>query len=285
MKFGLREVTGVAAVPTHVHNFSSGWLVPGLAYTMSCIGALLGLLATSRARSVTGYPRARWLTLGAVSIGGTGIWVMHFIAMLGFTVTGGEVRYDVGVTLLSMLIAVLIVGTGLFIIGFGPRNPLMLLFSGTVTGLGVAGMHYTGMAAVHVGGSILYDRGLVLLSILIAVVACTAALWAALYVRGRLATLGAALVMGVAVSGMHYTAMFAVSVVLRPDIGLPTGVAAFDFLLPMIIGVGMLTMLVLFIVVLSPTERELLDESRRAAGEPRPGAAQQQREWSAFDTP
>jgi NO-binding membrane sensor protein with MHYT domain len=270
-------------VPTHVHNFSSGWLVPGLAYTMSCIGALLGLLATSRARSVTGYPRARWLTLGAVSIGGTGIWVMHFIAMLGFTISGGEVRYDVGVTLLSMLIAVLIVGAGLFTIGFGPRSPMVLLLSGTVTGLGVAGMHYTGMAAVHVDGSIVYDRGLVLLSILIAVVACTAALWAALYVRGRLATLGAALVMGVAVSGMHYTAMFAVSVVLRANAALPPGVAAFDFLLPMIIGVGMLTMLVLFIVVLSPTEHELLDEGRRAAGQPRPGAPKPQREWSIFD--
>jgi len=273
----------VTSVPTHVHNFSSGWLVPGLAYTMSCTGALLGLLATSRARSVAGWARARWLTLGAVSIGGTGIWVMHFIAMLGFSISGSEVRYDVGYTLLSMLIAVVIVGVGLFTIGFGPRRPAVLLFSGTVTGLGVAGMHYTGMAAVHVGGSIRYDRDLVVLSVLIAVVACTAALWAALFVRGRLATTGAALVMGVAVSGMHYTAMYAVSVRLGSGAPAPSGLAALDFLLPMIIGVGMLTMLVLFIVVLSPTERELLDEGRLAAGELRPVAPEPKREWSVFD--
>src|SRR5205814_1406284 len=223
------------------------------------VGALLGLLATSRARGVEGWARARWLTLAAVSIGGTGIWVMHFIAMLGFTITGGEVRYNAGVTLLSMLIAVLIVGTGLFTIGFGPRTPAVLLLSGTVTGLGVAGMHYTGMAAVQVPGSIVYDRRLVLLSILIAVVACTAALWAALFVRGRLATAGASLVMGVAVSGMHYTAMYVVSVVLAAGAAVPSGLAAWDFLLPMIVGVGMLTILVLFIVVLSPTEGELLE--------------------------
>jgi NO-binding membrane sensor protein with MHYT domain len=272
-------------VPTHVQNFSSGLLVPGLAYTMSCVGALLGLLATSRARGEQGPARARWLVLGAVSIGGTGIWVMHFIAMLGFTVTGGEVRYDVATTLLSMVIAVGIVALGLFTIGFGPRNPAVLLFGGTVTGLGVAGMHYTGMAAVHVDGSVAYAPGLVALSILIAIGASTAALWAALYIRGRLATVGAALVMGVAVSGMHYTAMYAVSVALRPGAGVPHGLPAWDFLLPMIVGVGMLTILVLFIVVLSPTEHELLDERRREAGEARPAVPETPRTWSIFDAP
>jgi NO-binding membrane sensor protein with MHYT domain len=71
-----------------------------------------------------------------VSIGVTGIWVMHFIAMLGFTIPGQTITYNVPVTIGSMLIAVGVVGIGLFIVGFGGRGP--------------APLHYTGMAALHV---------------------------------------------------------------------------------------------------------------------------------------
>jgi NO-binding membrane sensor protein with MHYT domain len=256
-------------VPTHIDNLSHGWIVPALAYTMSCLGALLGLLATARARSVTGPSRAGWLVLAAFAIGGTGIWVMHFIAMLGFDVPAADVRYGLGYTLVSILIAVVIVGAGLFTIGFARRTPAILLISGVVTGLGVAAMHYTGMAAVHVNGHIEYDAARVLGSIVIAVVACTAALWAALYVRGSLATVGAALVMGLAVSGMHYTGMSAVTMLLGPQDGAPpSGLEAWTFLVPMIIGVSAVTVVILFILVLSPSEHELLDESRRRYDRP-----------------
>jgi NO-binding membrane sensor protein with MHYT domain len=268
-------------VPTHIDNFSHGLLIPGLAYAMSCVGALLALHATARARSVTGVSRASWLTLGALSLGGTGIWVMHFIAMLGFSVQAADIRYDVSHTLVSVLIAVVIVGAGLFTIGFAPRSPAVLLISGTVTGLGVAAMHYTGMAAVHVNGRIEYDGARVLASVVIAVVASTAALWAALYVRGALATTGAALVMGLAVSGMHYTGMTAVTMLLGPDNTAPPGLEAFSFLLPMLVGVSALTVVVLFILVLSPNEAELLEEGRRH--EDRQSAGGGPRERSIFD--
>jgi NO-binding membrane sensor protein with MHYT domain len=256
-------IYGGSYVPTHLDSFSHGLLIPGLAYAMSCTGALLGLLATSRARVSSGDARAGWLVLGAVSIGGTGIWVMHFIAMLGVSVPGAEVRYDVGHTLVSVLIAIVIVGAGLFTIGFADRTPLVLVSSGVITGLGVAAMHYTGMAAVHVDGQLHYDTTRVLTSIVIAVVACTAALWAALYVRGALATTGAALVMGLAVSGMHYTGMSAVSLLLSQGNSTPAGFPAVDFLLPMIVGVSALTVVVLFIVMLSPNEQELVAERER----------------------
>ena len=89
-----------------VHNFSYGLLTPALAYLMSFLGSFLGLRCTSRARASTGATRMRWLLVAAVSIGITGIWVMHFIAMLGFTIPGETIRYNVPITLLSMLIAV-----------------------------------------------------------------------------------------------------------------------------------------------------------------------------------
>jgi NO-binding membrane sensor protein with MHYT domain len=85
-----------------------------------------------------------------------------------------------------------------------------LLVAGTLTGLGVALMHYTGMAAMIMPATISYDPGLFGASLAIAVAAATVALWLAFNLRGSLQRLGSAVVMGVAVSGMHYTGMYAV---------------------------------------------------------------------------
>src|ERR1700684_775821 len=109
---------GVASVVT-VHNFSYGLLNPALGYAMSCVGSFLGLRCVTLARAYDGFARARWLSLAAVSIGATGIWAMHFIAMLGFTIPGQQIGYNVPMTVASMLVAVAVVGVGLFIGGFG----------------------------------------------------------------------------------------------------------------------------------------------------------------------
>src|ERR671915_321558 len=158
-----------------VHHFSYGAWTPLLAYLMSCTGALLGLLLTARARAASGRSRGAWLILGALSIGGTGIWVMHFIAMLGFSIPGATIRYDVPLTLLSALLAVVMVGVGLFLVGFGGSRQPTLLFGGVITGTGVAVMHYTGMAAMHSTAHVTYRPALVGLSVLIAIVAATPA--------------------------------------------------------------------------------------------------------------
>ena len=65
--------------------------------------------------------RARWLILAAWAIGGTGIWVMHFVAMVGYSITGSQVRFDLRITLASWLIAIIVVGIGLFIVGYASR--------------------------------------------------------------------------------------------------------------------------------------------------------------------
>jgi len=176
---------------------------------MSCLGAFLGLRCTSRARATTGRERLRWLLLAALSIGTTGIWVMHFIAMLGYTIPGQVIRYNVLITIASMVIAVVVVGIGLLIVGFGQQNWRTLVLAGTFTGLGVATMHYTGMAAMRLSGRMTYNPTLFALSVAIAVVAATVALWFTMNLSGLRATVGASLIMGVAVSGMHYTGMAA----------------------------------------------------------------------------
>lgn len=251
-----------------VDHFAYGLLTPGVAYVMSFVGSLLGLHCTARARAAAGGVRAGWLTLAAISIGGTGIWVMHFIAMLGFRVQNMEIRYDVALTLLSMAVAVIVVGVGLFIVGFGGNRIGTLIAGGVVTGLGVASMHYMGMAAIKMAGHIEYSLGIVSTSIAIAVVAATVALWFTLRVRGHWVTAGAAAVMGVAVSGMHYTGMAAMEVhAPTANTGTPVGASAFDFLLPLIIGISVLGVILLMIIGLSLSEEELrFEESLRAHG-------------------
>src|SRR5918999_5736723 len=133
---------------SEVHHFSYGLWTPLLAYIMSCTGALLGLLLTARARAASGRSRALWLTFGALSIGGTGIWVMHFIAMLGFSIPTATIRYNVPLTLLSALLAVVVVGGGLFTVGFGESRLATLLAGGSLTGIGVAIINYTGVGGV-----------------------------------------------------------------------------------------------------------------------------------------
>jgi NO-binding membrane sensor protein with MHYT domain len=242
---------------SHVHHFSYGLLTPVLAYIMSCIGSLLGLLFTARARAATGASRGSWLVLGALAIGGTGIWVMHFIAMLGFTIPRATIRYDVPLTLASALVAVAVVSVGLFTVGFGGSRRSTLLIGGALAGVGVASMHYLGMAAMRATAWVGYNLGLVALSVVIAVVAATVALWFTLQVRGLAATIAAALIMGVAVTGMHYTGMAAMRVRVDSGMPVPSGASPTDFLLPLIIAISVITMLLLTIVAMSPNEDEM----------------------------
>jgi NO-binding membrane sensor protein with MHYT domain len=246
-----------------VHNFSYGLLTPGLAYLMSVVGSFLGLRCTSRSRVSTAGARVRWLLLGGGSIGITGIWVMHFIAMLGFTIPAETIHYNVPVTLASMLIAVAFVSIGLLIVGLPETMKLRsLLLAGVVTGLGVGAMHYSGMAAMRMPGRMSYSPGLFALSIVIAIVASTAALWFALRLGGFWSGFGAALIMGVAVSGMHYTGMAAMHV-YAPD-GSPMPMAGADasaFLLPLIVGVSVTTFVLTAAIALSPTAAEISEEA------------------------
>lgn len=200
----------------HMDHFSAGWVTPVLSFAMACVGAALGLRCTVRALEADGASKRNWLLLASVAIG-SGIWTMHFVAMLGFGVDGTPIRYDVPLTVLSLVVAVLVVGVGVFTAGYGRSRVRAVLLGGLGTGLGVAAMHYIGMAALNLHGTVRYDPALVIASVAIAVVAATAALTLSLVVRGPVVATVAALVMGLAVSSMHYTAMYAVSISLAPS--------------------------------------------------------------------
>ena len=226
------------AVAGHIHHFAMGSWLPLLAYLVSVIGSVVGLACTLRARRAgdDGRPRYGWLVLAAVSIGGVGIWLMHFLAMLGFTTPGMPVRYDVGRTAISAVLSIGAVFVGLVVFGVRTKFSLWrLLAAGLITGLAVNLMHYTGMWAVQVQGTITYDPATVWLSVAIAVVAATATFWfTVLFERPGMRVL-AGVVMGLAVSGMHYTGMAAVRVHLDPAALVPAGVEGFSFLFPVFV--------------------------------------------------
>jgi len=231
-----------------VHHFQYGLVNPVAAYVLSVMGCLLGLAFAARSRGARGARRIRLLGYAAVSIGGTGIWLMHFIAMLGFDVPESDIRYDVGLTAISGVVAIGIVAVGLLIAHLGRGGAARLLIGGTVTGLGVAAMHYSGMAAVRLSGSVSYRPVLVGLSVGIAVVAATVALWFTATVDGPRATWIAAAVMGVAVCGMHYTGMSAVEIRLHRFHGGIDGVNPMFLLPPMVIIGGTLIAILAFVV-------------------------------------
>ncbi|GAB4584937.1 MHYT domain-containing protein [Nocardia sp. IFM 10818] len=254
-----------------IHHFSYGWLTPVLAYIMSVTGSLLGLRCTARARA--GEGRKGWLIAAAIAIGGTGIWVMHFIAMLGFSIRGANIRYNIPITLLSALIAIGVVWIGLSIVASARWRGWELIAGGAVTGLGVGAMHYSGMYAMKTDVVVHYDAGIVAVSLLIAVVAATAALWFTLHINGIFATIGAALIMGVAVCGMHYTGMASMSAHEADHaVDVPAGAGAMQLLAPLMISVSMVTMILLIHVGLTEVdEASRMTEVQRPAQKPDPG--------------
>ncbi|WP_234359295.1 MULTISPECIES: MHYT domain-containing protein [unclassified Plantactinospora] len=241
-----------------IDHFQYGWVTPTLSYGLSVLGSFLGLLCAVRVREArTTGRRVWWLLLAAWAIGGTGIWTMHFTAMLGFSVTGTPIRYDVAVTVASALVAVLTVGIGLVVAVFAGRVSWpRILLGGLFAGLGVASMHYLGMSAMQLRGRMDYQMSLVVASVLIAVVAATAALWLAVNVRGTRAVTGAAFVMGFAVTGMHYTGMAAMSVHPQPAAPAPTGASGATLLLPIMLIVIFVAFVLFYALLATPTEAD-----------------------------
>lgn len=159
--------------------------------------------------------RTRWLIGGALSLG-VGIWAMHFIGMLAFELPI-RVGYTLDTTVASLLVGIGVSFFALRVVSTTTLSLKRLGVGGVLMGLGIASMHYMGMAAMRMSPPIEYDTGRVALSIVVAIVASIAALWIAHRLRGEDVTgvvakrCGAALVMGVAICGMHYTGMWAAS--------------------------------------------------------------------------
>ena len=179
---------------------------------VAILASYTALDLTGRIATTTGRAAYLWMMGGALAMG-VGVWSMHFIGMLAFSLPI-DLGYDIQLTALSLLISILSCGFALWLVS-QPRLPLwQLLFGALIMGSGISGMHYTGMAAMRMQPGIDYDPSLFGASLLIAFGASLAALWIAFRLRQntpyvRLARTGAAIVMGFAIVGMHYTGMAA----------------------------------------------------------------------------
>jgi PAS domain S-box-containing protein len=160
-------------------------------------------LASHSGQKTTTALRAVALITGTLSLG-TGVWAMHFIGMLAFSVCA--VTYDPAITLWSMLPSIGASALALHLIGGREIRPWQLIGGGSAVGAGIGAMHYTGMAAMQMAPALRYDPVMFGVSIIVAVVLAILALWVRFHLQKMLAS---AVVMGLAISGMHYTGMAA----------------------------------------------------------------------------
>jgi NO-binding membrane sensor protein with MHYT domain len=188
---------------------------------------------------------------------------MHNIALLGFSIPGQTISYDVPMSLLSGLVAVAVVFAALMIAGSDGAGFPRLLLGGIVIGGGVLySMDFVGMAAMRMPDTIQYNAWGVLLSVLVAVAAATLSLWAALRHRGIRSAVVASVAMGVAISGMHYIAMTAMRFIATPGAaGMLGGVTAAEFVLPLILVISILTFILIISVALGRTEEQIRAEA------------------------
>jgi diguanylate cyclase len=184
-----------------------------------CLSLVVAFLASYTAVELSGglnsllggKRRTAWLWGGAMSMG-MGIWSMHFIGMIAFSLPIA-VGYDLSITAVSLVLAVSVSFIALATASRGTLSRTRLFTAGAVMGIGVAAMHYTGMRAMDMSPPITYTPWEMALSVVIAIVASIAALWLAFTLRTAeqenlvIKRLGAAMIMALAITGMHYTGM------------------------------------------------------------------------------
>ena len=191
------------------------WGLVLLAGAVCFLTSMAAIQLFLRARETTGRTRLLWLmTTGAAT--GYGIWATHFIAMLAFSPrlpTG----YDLPPTLLSLFAAAIITGGG-FVLAVTTRNSWTASVSGTIIGLGIAAMHYTGMSAFRIPGHVNWASDLVLASIAFGIVFSVASTNIALQYQTTRMRLLSALLLALAILTHHFTAMGAIDIVPDPTV-------------------------------------------------------------------
>src|SRR4030081_760349 len=196
----------IGAIPMVVTGTHDPYLV-ALSILVASFASYTALDLGGHVGGARGPARCVGVRAAAITMGG-GIWSMHFIGMLAFSMPI-PMSYDIGLTALSLAVAILVTGGGFYVISRPSASPLHLALSGIFMGLGIVSMHYIGMAAMRGHAELGYDRLFVALSVAIAIGAATAALWLAFRTTDLGQKLIAAVVMGLAISGMHYTGMSA----------------------------------------------------------------------------
>lgn len=238
-----------------------------LSIAIATIASYTALTLASRLTEDSGRVRTAWL-IGGASAMGIGIWSMHFIGMLSYNLPL-PVNYDVPIVLASMGVAIIASAIALFLVSRQYLSRLQLLTGSVFMGIGIAAMHYTGMAAMRLEATPVYNLKLVALSIVVAIGASLTALWIAFQLRSdttptssSLRKLGSAVGIGSAIAGMHYTAMAAVSFQPHSQ-GVTPSQTLDNSLLAVAIGIASLMLLTLTVLA-SVVSQRLTTETAKA---------------------
>jgi diguanylate cyclase len=229
------------------------WLV-ALSLVVAIQGAFVGLSLAVKVGAAVGVRRRLLLAGAAISLA-VAIWAMHFVGMLAARLPT-PVDYLVFPTLLSFLVCVLVVGAAVFAATAVPSTPLRLALSAAFMGSGIASMHYIGMTALHESAHLSHAPDYVAASIVIAIAASGLALWLAGGRGGRPPLLLSASALGIAIAGMHYTAMAGLT--LKPQTAGASGAPALSTdLLAIVVAIVAFLVSGLFLLFLVPDRSAL----------------------------
>ncbi len=235
-----------------------------LSILIAIFASFTALDVAGRIRASDGPARRVWIGAASMSLGG-GIWSMHFVAMLALSIPGIQMGFDLGLTLVSLIRAVLFTGGGFTILGGQPAVQGRTAAAGFLMGSGVLAMHYVGMAAMRTRSAISYDLSWVATSVAIAMAAATAAVWLASREQKFGQKVGAATIMGAAISGMHYAGMRAATFPDARPTGMSGGIATVDQTY-LAIAISAITIIILFVALVSARlERLFQGFARREA--------------------
>jgi diguanylate cyclase len=237
------------------------WLVL-LSIVMAIQGAYVGLSLAVQIAAATGA-RRRLLLAGATVSFAVAIWTMHFVGMLAVRLPF-QVDYLVLPTLLSFLVCAIVVGGAVYATSTGPLTVLRLTLSSCLMGGGIFAMHYIGMSALDASTHMIHDPVHVASSMAIAIAASGLALWLASG-RGRLPLILSSAAFGVAISGMHYTAMTGVT--LYPFVTTASGAPALSIdLLAIVVAIVAFCISGIFLLLLLPDPTRAEPQSITVAG-------------------
>ena len=234
----------------HIENIMTGSYDLTLVFASYCVAVVAAYTAIyfgTKVFDLEGGSRKFWLAAGAVCMG-SGVWSMHFVGMSAYQMPMNmEMSFNAGLTLISWIPAVLASALALYVITQTKVSKRSITVSSFMMGAGIFSMHYTGMYAMQMDPPIQYDPLMVFLSGVVAVGASGAALVICRQLRSvnekhvLLLKIGAAMIMGIAIAGMHYVGMFAASFPMDANIaqtnslrgnwmGTPTAVVSCLFL-------------------------------------------------------
>jgi NO-binding membrane sensor protein with MHYT domain len=217
----------------------------GISFLLAVVGSYVALTATTRIRRADGSLNITNVVSAGTALGGIGVWAMHFMGMLALNLDLAS-SYSMVETGVSLIAAVIATSMALSYVARAPKKAGRLLVAGFLLGMGVVVMHYLGMYGMRINGFIQWDYVIVGASMLIAVVAATAALWLAFNTQGLTMRLLAALIMGIAVCAMHYTGMSAAEFICTTEnrMAIPQGFGYVSALaLPSLVTIVSMTLL------------------------------------------